>query len=145
MIESAVAIKSDRFGQLTVDSGAFFKFDAPLPGFEKSRNYVLLKFEEFQPFAWLQSTEESHVCLPLVDPWRYFPEYQPRVSAQTMDRLGVSEDGEVAVYCVVAPGESGLTLNLAAPLVLHQDGRCGEQVILEESDYSLAEPMEQAC
>ena len=84
MIESAVAIKSDRFGQLTVDSGAFFKFDAPLPGFEKSRNYVLLKFEEFQPFAWLQSTEESHVCLPLVDPWRYFPEYQPRVSAQTI-------------------------------------------------------------
>lgn len=142
MITTPVAIETQRFGEVSVEPDSVFELGSPLPGFEKSSRYALLSFAEFQPFAWFQSIDEADVCLPVVDPWRYFPDYQPNLCHETLGSLGLEEDSEIAVYCVVSPHENGLCLNLLAPLVLHQARQRAEQIILEDSDYSLAQLME---
>lgn len=142
MISAPVALVTQRFGEISIEPSAVFELGTPLPGFEKSRRFALLNLQEFRPFAWFQSMEEPDVCLPVVDPWRYFPEYSPNLALEALASLELEEESELAIYCVVAPHEEGLCLNLAAPLVMHQARGRAEQVILDNSDYGLAVPME---
>ena len=145
MIKNAIAAKSEKFGEFEVDPGTVFHLESPFPGLEDSHRYVLLNFQEFQPILWFQSLDQSDVALPILDPWSHFPDYQPTIEQESLNSLGVTEDDEIAIYCVVAPEEDGLTLNLAAPIVLYGARQRAAQVILDDEKYGLAVPLEMSC
>ena len=64
---------------------------------------------------------------------------------QDTDMEDISSDNpaEVAVFAVATipedPNEA--TLNLMAPIVINEKARCGKQVILHESKYSVKHPL----
>lgn len=145
MIKNAIAATSDKFGEFEVDPTTVFYLETPFPGLEESHRYVLLNLKEFSPILWFQSLDQSEVSLPILDPWSHFPDYQPTIEQDSLNELGVTEDDEIAIYCVVAPEGDGLTLNLAAPIVLYGAKQKASQVILDDEKYGLAVPLEMSC
>lgn len=145
MIESPVVVRSERFGEHPVEAHDVFRMTLPMPGFEKSQHFALLKIEEFQPVSWFQSMEEPNVCVALIDPWPHFPAYKPVFAETSLTNLQVGENDEIAVFCVVAPHRDGLSINLAAPIVLHARVGLAEQVILQDESLDMALPLESSC
>ena len=134
-------VNSSRFGPLSVQECDVIRFERPLLGLEESRDFVILHLKEYEPFLWLQSLDQGEMCFALADPWKFYQDYQPKFEQNTLDELGLCEEDEVAVYCVVGPSSEGLSLNLAAPIILHQARRIAAQVVLDDGQHSLAAPL----
>lgn len=142
MTKTVTRVETDRFGPIDVEADCLFAFPVPLPGFEGTPRFALLRLETSRPLFWLHSTEGSEVCLAVVDPWDYFPDYQPNFDPKSLQELDVGDDDEIAIYCVVAPHREGLCVNLAAPIVLFPRLGLGQQLILNEGDLMVAVPLE---
>lgn len=145
MMSTQTIIGTARFGDIQIEEEEIFQLPTPIPGFEESRRFALLKFPQYRPFCWFQSVDERDVCLPVLDPWQYFPDYDPNLGESILSSLGVEGVSELAVYCVVSPHNSGLCVNLAAPIVLYQQKRRAGQFILDDGDFELAKPLESTC
>ena len=144
--DSQVEIRSHRFGNLTLCAGDVIAFERPLLGLESNRRYALLELSEFEPFLWLQSIDEGDVCVAIADPWKFYHDYNPEFDPEMLADIGVEEQDEVAVYCIVCSGSNGLTMNLAAPLLLHLSKRSAGQMVLQNGDYPLDAPLRRpAC
>ncbi|GIP40987.1 flagellar assembly factor FliW [Paenibacillus sp. J31TS4] len=130
-------IETVRFGQLEVTEDSIYTFPQGIPGFEELHQYVLLQAYEALPFVYMQAVEESHLTFLLTDPFRFYPDYEFTLSDEVKGELGIEEEGQVRVWCIVTVKDSWetATLNLQAPLVFNEQARLGKQVILHETSY----------
>ena len=71
------------------------------------------------------------------------PTYEFRLSETDMADVNSKNSSELAVYAVATIPEnpSDATINLMAPIVINENDRCGKQVILHESKYSVKHPL----
>ena len=60
-----------------------------------------------------------------------------------MADVNSKNSSELAVYAVatIPDNPSEATLNLMAPIVINESDRCGKQVILHDSQYSVKHPL----
>jgi flagellar assembly factor FliW len=122
-------IETTRFGSLTLDPQAVLLFPAGIPGLESCRQWVLLADAENDALGWLQSTLRPEIALAVVNPRRFVEGYQARVARSELAPLGLDGLQEAQVFAIVGKGESGITLNLKAPLVINLRRRLGRQVV----------------
>lgn len=130
------SIHSDEFGQVTFEAPEIYLFPEGLPGFEDSKEYLLLQREGFAPFCFLQSVGDGalrFICLParVVD-----PAFCVDVGAEDASELEIaagcygSADSEVEVLAILTIPKGGpATANLFAPIVLAPATRRGRQCI----------------
>ncbi|MGE0495023.1 MAG: flagellar assembly protein FliW [Vulcanimicrobiota bacterium] len=128
-------LDSLRFGQLEVPESSLIEFTRPLVGLEESRRFVLLEMPKYRPFVWLQSVDQADLALALADPFTFFSDYEPDLDSAFLQALRVERGDELAIYCVVTCDQDGWTMNLAAPVVLHQRTRTGGQVVLDDTRF----------
>ena len=99
--------------------------------------------EELKPFQYLQALDDPPVSLFIINPFVVDPSYEFRLTDSDMEDVNSTNSAELAVYAVATipedPNEA--TLNLMAPIVINDKGRCGKQVILHESKYSVKHPL----
>ena len=127
-------IHTTRFGMLEASSDDVLTFPAGLPGLEDCRRWVLLADRDDQRLAWLQSLNRPDVALAVVNPRRFVPDYQLRLSRGDLAPLGLDGVEDAVVLAVVggqydAAGRFAATLNLKAPLVVNPRRRTGRQVV----------------
>ncbi len=79
--------------------------------------------------GWLQSLTRAEVALAVVSPRRYVPDYQLRVSRGELVPLALEDLEQAQVLAILGKNESGITLNLRAPVVINEERRIGRQVI----------------
>ena len=134
------------FGDLEIAQDAVVTFDDGLPGFPQLRRFVVLEREEIQPFHYLQALPEGNtpaVALYLINPFLVDPSYEFRLTDSDMEAIKSTDSAELTIYAVATipadPREA--TLNLMAPIVINEKGRCGRQVILHDSKYSVRHPL----
>jgi flagellar assembly factor FliW len=139
----AKTIATPRFGEVTFTADDVFDFPWGLPGFSHLRHFLALSLDDQPHFVWLQSTEDPSVALPAADPWRVFPDYEPKLPPYAIESLGVqsSEDFTVLGIVVVTKDAEEMTINLMAPVVVNLKTRVGRQVMLENSGYSVRTPL----
>jgi flagellar assembly factor FliW len=104
-------IESTRFGTFEVDDTAILTFPDGLIGLPGT-TYALVAREEQLPFCWLHSAEHDDVAVPVTNPWLFYPDYEIRV-----------------------------TVNLAAPVVIHRANRIGRQIINDAHGYAVRHPL----
>ncbi|MBM3845166.1 MAG: flagellar assembly protein FliW [Verrucomicrobia bacterium] len=115
---------------LSQESQAAIQMPMGLLGFEQSKEFNLLADPEEAPFAWLQCSQGTRVSFLIVDPFIFFPDYQPDVSAEDAAFLGLSTPQDAAVFNIVTlrPGGNP-TINLKGPIVINRQTRTAKQVI----------------
>ncbi len=121
------------FGNIEIDEKNIISFESPLSGFPKSSKYTIISQDDDQLFFWLQSLDESDVCLCMMDIFKVMPEYNPEVAEFKLMALS---DGnvnleEIKTYnIVVIPDDiKNMTANLLAPIIINNQTNKGAQII----------------
>ncbi|MBS0208792.1 MAG: flagellar assembly protein FliW [Planctomycetes bacterium] len=122
-------LKTTRFGSVSVEPGDVLTFNSGLLGLEACRQWVLLADAHNDALGWLQCLSQPEVALALVSPRRFVPDYQFRVYRSELAPLELEQVSAAQVLVILGRNESGLTLNLKAPIVINLPRRLGRQVI----------------
>jgi flagellar assembly factor FliW len=106
-------------------------FVAPLPGFPGNRRFILVRLDEAGILYDLRSFDDDLRFL-VAPPTPLFPGYAPEIDDESLTALGVTDATELLVLLVVTVGEAAAesTVNLMAPIVVHQPSRRAVQVVL---------------
>lgn len=101
-----------------------------LLGFETIKNFVLLAEPEAEPFLWLQVVDDPGLAFLVVSPFLVKPDYQPEISEQDSEFLGVTSPEDVLIFNIVTVRANGVsTVNLKGPIVLNRRTLIGKQII----------------
>ena len=122
-------ITTNRFGRIDVDPADILHFPRGLPGLEGCRDWALLADSDNDALGWLQSTTRGDVALAVVSPRRFVPDYQVRIPRSELTPLALADMRQAQVVVVVGKTDTGLTLNLKAPIVINLEARTGRQVV----------------
>jgi len=147
-------IETEKFGKLEADPETFIRFNAGLYGFPDVRDFLLIEPPNGGDFHWLQCVERPELAFLVTDPGLFYPEY--RQKAERSDRLLLSAPDEHVVLALVTVNRDtrGISVNLAAPLVINEPRREGRQIIFtQEEGYTtdhdlikdLKQRLEPAC
>jgi len=130
-------LETRQFGPLEIEPASIITFPAGLLGFEELKRFVLLERPEIAPLEWLQSVENPQIVFTVMDPTVVFENYQPELSAEDWEALGLPERSPVTIRVLVTvpkdPAE--MTANLLGPLVLSPEHGKGRQIVLVNSEY----------
>ena len=133
-----------RVGPIRLPSADLVHFDG-LPGFPDARRFALLRHDERdvseQPFSWLACVDDLDLAFAVTDPRLFLPEYAPRLPEAALQGLGPAGPNEILVLAIANLAGDPVRLNLTAPLVVNLATRRGTQVILEDGQLSLGEPI----
>jgi flagellar assembly factor FliW len=114
-----------------------------LLGFEENHNYVLLTNAEEEPFMWLQMLDTPKHTFLVISPFEVLPDYQPDVSPDDVQSLGLTDPRDAIVLCIVNLRSSEQpTINLKGPILINRHTLVGKQIIpLNASECSLHFPL----
>ncbi len=119
------------------------QFPLGLLGFEKVKNYILLKNPGEEPFMWLQMLDGTHKSFLLVSPFLVSKDYQPDIADDDVEFLGLTSPADALVVNIVTlRGGGQATVNLKGPIVINRHTLVGKQVIPNNvSKYALTHPL----
>jgi len=134
----AVRVLTRRFGILRVPDELVWRWPVPLPGFPRSREFVLIDDENARPFLWLQSLNEPEVAFVIIDAGLVASGYHPALPEAELACLELPPGHRPLLYAIVTvPGDPRQAwVNLRAPLALNVSARLGRQVVLSDDRYS---------
>ncbi len=136
-------VQTINFGNLEIPDDRIVIFKEGLPGFPQIHRFAVIEQEALKPFQYLQSLDEPPISLFIINPFLIDKNYEFRLTDSDMEDLNSTNSAELAVYVVATIPEdpNAATLNLMAPIVINDRDRCGKQVILHESKYSVNHPL----
>lgn len=134
----AVRVLTRRFGILRVPDELVWRWPVPLPGFPRSREFVLIDDEKVRPFLWLQSLNEPEVAFVIIDAGLVAGGYDPDLPEAELACLELPPGQRPLLYAIVTvPGDPRQAwVNLRAPLALNVSARLGRQIVLSDERYS---------
>jgi len=136
-------VRTAKFGEIDVPEDKVIHFSEGIPGFAGIRNFTILELADLRPFLYLQSLDDPPIALLIVNPFLLHPAYEFQVGDADMRDLQTEMPEEIAVYTVVTVPEnhSEATMNLMAPILIHEKKHCGKQVILLEGRHPVKHPI----
>ena len=72
-----LTIINSQLGSIQVDTDKVINFPDGLIGFEDLKNFVIIDFEEFEPFQWLLSMDDTEITFPIISPILVVQDYDP--------------------------------------------------------------------
>ena len=132
-----------RFGMVEVDENKMIVFGDGIPGLEQYQKYALLQFEESYPIVWLQAMEDTGICLPVLDTFSVLPDYVFDIDDTDVKDLDLKNPDELHVVSVVVIPEDiqGMTVNLAAPIIINTLTGQAKQIVLTGTEYNVRAPV----
>lgn len=125
------------FGQIEVDEANVFTFPQGLTGFPGSTRFTLVHEDAVGQGAesyTLQSVDEPHVALQIVDPSVLGFDYQLELSEEEAAGIKLENPEDIAVMIIVYREEGEKTKQLGAatlaPLLLNLKSRYGLQKVI---------------
>jgi flagellar assembly factor FliW len=114
-----------------------------LLGFEGIKEYLLLADPAEEPFLWLQVPHDANLAFLVVAPQPLLPAYQPEISPEDAEFLGLASSADAAILSIVTVrGPNQATLNLKGPIVLNRRTLVAKQVIpTNAGQFSVQHPL----
>jgi len=131
-----------------VDENKIITFGDGIPGLEQYQKYALLQFEESYPIVWLQAMDDTGICLPVLDTFSVLPDYVFDIDDTDVKDLELKNPDELHVVSVVVIPEDiqGMTVNLAAPIIINTLTGQAKQIVLTGTEYNVRAPVfQQIC
>lgn len=124
-------------------------FPEGIPGLSGARAFVILRSDEMEPIAVLQSIEDEHVSLPVIPVFAVESGYELALTDEDRSTLEAAPDQPpeslVCLAVLVLPGaETPAACNLLAPIVINPASMRGKQIVQADSGYSALQPLEAA-
>ncbi|MCI8599406.1 MAG: flagellar assembly protein FliW [Lachnospiraceae bacterium] len=132
-------INNKYFGPIEYASEDKIYFPEGLFGFEDHKEFLPIPFdEESDTLICLQSLDEEALCFILLNPFRFFADYNPQISEEDRSALGSPKNEDISYYVIGVIREqlSNSTANLKAPIAVNYCTRDARQIILEDSNYT---------
>jgi flagellar assembly factor FliW len=120
--------------ELSYEPSDILTFDEGLIGLPGLCQMVLVRQSSIEPFLWLASLDVQGMAFLVVEPHALFPDYSALKT----------EEGEGPLLLALVKLESEwakTTVNLRAPLIINPTTKRGLQIVLSDSNYSLAESL----
>lgn len=113
------------------------KIPEGLFGFEDFTEFKLVD-SEFEPFLWLQSTENEKLAFLIVDPFLISSDYETDIDDETLAKIGIKSPEEIIIMTIVTVPKNGgiITANFQGPLVINKTNHFCMQVILNDNRWS---------
>ncbi|MGB9840912.1 flagellar assembly protein FliW [Thermovenabulum sp.] len=136
-------IETKFFGEMEIEEDKIINFKNGIIGFENLKRFILIDHPGSDIIKWLQSVEEKSFALPVIDPVNFFPDYDPVISEGDLKNLNLNsiEDAVVLSILTVPSDVNRTTVNLKAPVVLNPLERLGAQLIAENPEYQIKQPI----
>lgn len=125
------------------DRGSVIEVRGGLLGFPEYTQFALIRMNDEGLVYRLQSIENEAVNFVVVPAGSFFPDYSPIVDDDVAERFNLRGGNDVLLLLVVTLGErfKDSTVNLMAPILLDPSARVAEQIIVENSDFSVRAPL----
>ena len=136
-------VQTINFGSLEIPEDKVLIFREGLPGFSQIHRFAVLEMETLKPLQYLQSLDEPPISLFVINPFLIDPGYEFQLTDSEMEDIKAANPADLAVYVIATIPENpkDATLNFMAPIVINNKDRCGKQVILQDSKYSVKHPL----
>ncbi|WP_041587476.1 flagellar assembly protein FliW [Thermoanaerobacterium thermosaccharolyticum] len=136
-------IKTKNFGLVSYNEEDVLHFEEGIPGFEGLKSFILLSIEEFTPFKWLQSLDDTDIAFVIVDPKAIIKDYKVELDEETVKLLDIKDLNHILVFAIVViPSEiEKMTANLKAPIIINAENNKGMQILLDNDDYMIKHPI----
>ncbi len=130
-------VKTKANGIVNVDEKQLVTFPEGLLGFEKYTKFALID-SEYEPFIWLQSTEESNLAFLMIDPFLICSDYEADIDDSALRSIGVDSAEDIIIMTLVTIPKDGsaITANFLGPVVINKKNRKCLQVILNDSRWT---------
>jgi len=113
------------------------RFPDGLPGFPKSREFIMTQQPEEQPFAWMQSVFDPNLVFAVVDAYAWVKDFTLEVDDSELQEMGSLNPLDYAVYFIlrIEKKDDRTTLQAKpnAPLLVNIHNRQARQVIVSTS------------
>lgn len=137
------------FGEVDIAEEKLLTFDNGIIGLENMKKFVLLydsEKGEGDTITWLQSLDDADFAMPVINPYIVKQDYNPVVEDEMMGSLGELNPEDLMVFTTIkVPADiTQMTVNLKAPIIIHAKTRKGCQIIAENDDYLVRQPVYEA-
>ena len=114
---------------LTIPEGLF--------GFEEYTKFALVD-SDYEPFIWLQSTENPNLAFLIVDPFLISSIYETDIDDDTLAKIGITRPEDIIIMTIVTVPNNGapITANFQGPIVINKRNHQCMQVILNDNRWS---------
>lgn len=140
-----MTIMTKVFGEITIDDDRIIKFSKGIVGFPELTDFALLHDSEkgTDSIHWLQSLQEPGFAMPVMDPLRVCPDYNPEVDDEILQNLGeLNPDEMLVLVTLTVPKDVKLmSVNLKGPFVINAAEKTAIQVIVEGDEYPVKFPI----
>lgn len=120
---------------------ALLSFVAPPPGLAPHTEFSLDPIAGVDGLFAMRAAGAGDLRLYLVDPGTVIDDYAPELTRAQTDELALSSPDEAMLLVVARPADTGVTVNLMAPVVINRTTGAASQVILENQDFPLRAPL----
>ena len=130
-------IMSKAKGKIEISEDRLLEIPEGLFGFEEYTKFALVD-SEYEPFIWLQSTENANLAFLIVDPFLICSSYETDIDDQTLAKIDITKPEELIIMTIVTVPHDGsaITANFQGPLVINKKNRKCMQVILNDNRWS---------
>ncbi|SDZ32899.1 flagellar assembly factor FliW [Proteiniborus ethanoligenes] len=131
-------LSTKHFGEIDIDEKKIINFIDGIPGFEEEKRFVIIDNpEDGVPFKWLQSLDETELAFVIINPFIFKQDYEFNIPDQTIEKLKIKEEKDVAVYSIVNIPEdiTKMTANLLGPVIINIKEMLGKQIVLDDNRY----------
>ena len=133
------------FGEITIDDDRIIKFSQGIVGFPDLTDFALLHDSEkgTDSIHWLQSLQEPGFAMPVMDPLRVCPDYNPEVDDEILQNLGeLNPDEMLVLVTMTVPKDVKLmSVNLKGPIVINAAQKTAIQVIVDGDEDPVKFPI----
>ena len=124
------------FGEVTIDDNKMIHFPGGIVGFPDLQDFALIHDTEQGEnggIHWMQSVQEPNFAMPVIDPLRVKPDYNPEADDELLSTIGeIVEDELLILVTITVPSDlTKMTVNLMAPFVINVATRKACQVIVD--------------
>jgi len=124
-------------GEIDIPEDNMISVPEGIFGFEDFTKYALID-SDYEPFIWLQSTEDKDVAFLIVDPFLICSNYETDIDDESLKKIGITKPEDIIIMTIVTVPTNGMkiTANFAGPLVINKNTRECMQVILNDNRWS---------
>ena len=136
-------VQTTRFGTIEVQEDQVVALVDGMLGFSGCGRFTIMTDEIGEPFKWFQSLDIPSLAFVVIDPAAILPNYHFSVRRDQIKQLEVESVDDLQVYVIVTMSGNILdvTVNLQGPLVVNKKNRVGQQLVLNDPNFSTRHPL----
>lgn len=136
-------LKTKYHGEINYDNHEVITFKKGLLGFQNLKKFIVFPLKDNKVFNVVHSIEDTGIGFVVSSPFNINKNYEFRLSQNTLEELNIEDSNEVLVLNILTINSDikKTTVNLRAPLIINIKSKLGQQIILNNEEYSIKAPI----